>query len=273
VSGEHVPLDANNTSFSDPKPLDKETVSTQSVSHLDPDGVVFASFIFFYRSEHQLKKIGMIKPPARSLSTNIPPKPVHFPTDFSSLSSTGEVIPKGPNMFQNGRENFGGFRDASETDKKANGKRLNGSSEDDDLPLMTDELGRDPQDMERERKKTAEEVRMEEELAAQINRVKLKRSHSSSSLKSNGDPETPPETSAPIPNIFSPPNLNVPATETEPDTPAKKRKSTVENNVKSPSTPSRGLGFGGPPERGGPGFGGFLDSQAPLVSMMEEEEL
>jgi hypothetical protein len=219
-----------------------------------------------------LKKIGLIKPPARSLSTNIPPKPASKPTGFSSLS--GEVIPKGPNVFKNGRDNFGNFRDATEIQNKANGKRLNGFSEDDDLPLMTDELGRDPQDMERERTKTAEEVRMEEELSAQINRVKLKRSHSTTSLKSNGEPETPPETTnVPIPNIFSPPNLNVPAADKEPETPAKKRKPTAENNVKSPAAPSRGLGFGGPPERGGPGFGGFLDPQAPLVSMMEEEEL
>jgi hypothetical protein len=193
--------------------------------------------------------------------------------DFSSLSSAGEVIPKGPNLFKNG---FGNFRDmSSETDeRKSNGKRLNGFTEDDDLPLVTDELGRDPQDMERERKKTAEEVRMEEELSAQINRVKLKRSHSNTSLKSNSS-ETPPIANEALPNIFSPPRLpaaaaTATATGKEPETPAKKRKGSSENGVKSPSAPSRGLGFGGPPERGGPGFGGFLDS-APLVSMEEEE--
>ena len=37
--------------LSDPKPLDRETVSTQSVSHLDPEGVVYASFVFLYRGE------------------------------------------------------------------------------------------------------------------------------------------------------------------------------------------------------------------------------
>lgn len=37
--------------LSEPKPLDRETVSTQSVSHLDPEGVVYASFVFFYRGE------------------------------------------------------------------------------------------------------------------------------------------------------------------------------------------------------------------------------
>ena len=54
-----------------------------------------------------------------------------------------------------------------------------------------DELNRDPRDIARERMKTEEEVRMEDQLAAQISRVKLKRSHSTTSLKSEG-PETPP---------------------------------------------------------------------------------
>ncbi|KAA8905054.1 hypothetical protein FN846DRAFT_11638 [Sphaerosporella brunnea] len=266
-------VDVSHTAgFSDPKPLDKETVSTQSVSHLDPDGVVFASFIFFYRSEHQLRKIGLIKPPtlpARSITANAAIKSSGKASDFSSLSSTGDVIPKGPNMFKNGQDNFGNFRDNMEThEKKSNGKRLNGYSEDDD-PLITDELGRDPQDMDRERKKTAEEVRMEEELAAQINRVKLKRSHSNTSLKDD-DPETPPANGDALPNIFSPPRLQLPKVDTEPETPAKKRKGSSEGDQSS-AVPSRGLNFGGPPERGGPGFGGFLDSSVQLVAMEEEE--
>jgi len=40
--------------LSDPKPLDRETVSTQSVSHLDPEGVVYASFVFLYRGERNV---------------------------------------------------------------------------------------------------------------------------------------------------------------------------------------------------------------------------
>lgn len=268
------PFTTNNYSFSDPKPLDKETVSTQSVSHLDADGVVFASFIFFYRSEHQLKKIGLIKPPAlpaRASSTqNTPAKPKQ--ADFSSLlgSTTGELIPKGDDIYK-GRNSFGDFRDSlpQPTKNKSNGKRLNGFSEDDD-PLLGDELNRDPRDMAREHMKTEEEVRMEDQLAAQISRVKLKRSHSITSLKSDG-PETPPaQPTDTIPSIFSPTAFTpgrLP--DKEPETPAKKRKGSGDSDVKSPTAPTRGLNFGGPPERGGHGFGGLLG--APLVAMEEEE--
>lgn len=267
-------VDVSHTAgFSDPKPLDKETVSTQSVSHLDADGVVFASFVFLYRSEHQLKKIGLVKPPtlpARASSVqNIPAKPKQV--DFSSLlgSPTGELIPKGADLYRGGNS-FGDFRDSlpEPVKDKSNGKRLNGYNDDDD-PLMGDDLNRDPQDMARERMKTEEEVRMEDQLAAQISRVKLKRSHSISSLKSEG-PETPPaQPTDTIPSIFSPTAFTpgrLP--DKEPETPAKKRKNSGDE-AKSPTAPTRGLNFGGPPERGGPGFGGLLS--APLVAMEEEE--
>ncbi|KAF8242846.1 hypothetical protein K440DRAFT_563963 [Wilcoxina mikolae CBS 423.85] len=262
--------------FSEPKPLDKETVSTQSVSHLDPEGVVFASFVFFYRSEHQLKKIGLIKPPplpARSISTNNTPIKPNKPAAFSSLmSDSGEVIPKGPDLFGKGRNSFGDFRDSipEPSKRKPNGKLISGLNDDDDDPLVPDELGRDLRDMERERKKTAEEVRMEEELAAEISRVKLKRSHSSSSLKSE-NPETPPAAET-VSNPFSPISQTGRSStaDKEPETPAKKRKGSMDADLKSPSIPSRGLSFGGLSGGNEGAFGGPLG--APLV-IMEEEEL
>lgn len=216
----------------------------------------------------------MIKPaspPARANSTqNTPAKPQQ--ADFSSLleSPTGELIPKGANIYK-GRNSFGDFRDSlpEPTKNKSNGKRLNALNEDDD-PLMGDELNRDPRDIARERMKTEEEVRMEDQLAAQISRVKLKRSHSTTSLKSEG-PETPPaQPTDTIPSIFSPTAFTSGClADKEPETPAKKRKGSGDSDVKSPNIPARGLNFGGPPERGGYGFGGLLG--APLVAMEEEE--
>ena len=263
-------------SFSDPKPLDKETVSTQSVSHLDPDGVVFASFIFLYRSEHQLRKMGLIKSPNQPHSasaTNTPAKPSNRlgkPTEFSSL--TGDAIPKGPNFFKPG--SFGDFRDINEVPhQKSNGvnKHVDAIDEDDDH-LDMDDLGRDSRDMDREIHKTAEDVRLEEELAARVSRVKLKRSHSNTSLKS-ASPESAPEESAPAAptNPFLPASagfLAEPVVPKEPETPAKKRKGSSDE-AKTPSGPSRGLFGPGQNESGAAsGFGGFLGT-----AMEEEEEL
>lgn len=162
-----------------------------------------------------------------------------------------------------------------EPDKqKSKGKRLAGLGEDDDDPLATDELGRDPQDMERERKKTAEEVRMEEELAAEVGRFHLKRTLSTTSLKSEQQPTTPPPTEQ-VPNIFSPSQISrqMSQPDKEPETPAKKRKGSSDADVKSPSVPSRGLSFGIGLSGGTEGisFGGSLGG--PLVTMEEEEEL
>jgi len=133
---------------------------------------------------------------------------------------------------------------------------------------MPDELGRDLRDMERERKKTVEEVRMEEELAAEISRVKLKRSHSNSSLKSE-NPETPPAVET-VSNPFSPISQTGRSStaDKEPETPAKKRKGSMDADLKSP--PSRGLSFEGLSGGNESAFGGPLG--APLV-IMEEEEL
>ncbi|CCX08748.1 hypothetical protein FPQ18DRAFT_61957 [Pyronema domesticum] len=245
--------------FSDPKPLDKETVSTQSVSHLDPEGVVFASFIFFYRSEHQLRKIGMIKPPGAPTRSNSAPKPEKSKSGaFSSLSGN-DIISKGPDIFKKGVGAFGDFRDNNGS-KKRNGKHSRSAHDmDEDERLMGDELGRDPNDMARERNKTAEDVRMEEELAAEISKIGIKKR---SRNDEDEDPETPPEVPTPVNNMFSPPNLlNPPVAGKEPETPAKKRKGSGGQDVKSPAMqPTRGLGFGGESSFGGP-----------LVAMEEEE--
>lgn len=218
--------------------------------------------------------MGLIKPPvpARSVATtNAPNKPsngLRKPADFSSL--TGDVIPKGTNYFKPG--SFGDFRDQpNHIPQHHEPKHVNGLDNDQDDALAMDELGRDPRDMSREIEKSAEDVRLEEELAARVSRVKLKRSHSNSSLTKSASPEKDEDTPAPPPtNPFLPASgfLSEPlAVPKEPETPAKKRKGSSDT-VKSPVVPARGL-FGSPPERGeGSGFGGMLGT-----AMDEEEEL
>jgi len=200
---------------------------------------------------------------------------------FSSLLSTNEVIPKGPDVKQPG-SGFGGFRDtmAKAAAKKSNGggaPGLGGENDNDNDSLTSDELNRDPQDMDRERKKSAEDVRMEEELAAEISRVKLKRSHSTTSLHGKSDsPATPPSSNsfAGAMTMFKPSSQisGGAATLKEPETPAKKRRGSSDADVKSPSAhgPARGLSYGGPAERGEPRYEEMVGVP---TAIMDEDEL
>lgn len=262
-------------SFSEPKPLDKETVSTQSVSHLDPEGVVFASFVFYYRSERQLKKMGLIKEPpkpSRSITANNTPVKQAPKNHFGAFSSDKELIPKGAGL---GKSEFGDFRDGgmSVADQRKARRRITGLDDDyDDERLNGDELGRDPKDLHRELNKTEEDVRLEKELAEKIDRIKLKRSHSNSSLKKESSGPTTPPTDQAQASISQ---TTQGSKQLEPETPAKKRRGSNDADVKSPALapatssmqPHPGMSnFGGPPERG---FGGYLNS----TTAMDEEEL
>ncbi|KAH0604277.1 uncharacterized protein H6S33_006654 [Morchella sextelata] len=267
-------VDVSHTAgLSEPKPLDRETVSTQSVSHLDPEGVVYASFVFFYRGERQLKKMGLIKPP--------PPLPVLTRAetivtsaaetkwkkqDFASLSSAlSSLIPKSDGLLNGKKKGFTDFREGDAEwhqngHSNGSGKFIPGIHERDDGELlMGDDLSRDARDAIRERMKTEEEVRLEEELVGRVGRIKLKRSHSTSSLQGDGskskDATPPPVVGDGNSNNFAttPGNnhLAPEAANTEAETPLKKRRGSGDIDVKSPNLAAnnaaamgRGVGFG-----------------------------
>jgi hypothetical protein len=230
------------------------------------------------RKLDQLKKMGLMKPapvPARTLSTSTASSKAK---DFASLSSPDELIPKGPDVLKK-TNGFGDFRDPTEFLKSdSNGKRTNGLVNEDLLESLNgDDLNRDARDNEREQMKTEEEVRMEEDLAGEVSKMRLKRSHSTTSLQEKAaNPETPPASAdQPQSNIFSTPggpSNGLAAKKTEPETPAKKRRGSNDLDVKSPQAgPVRGLGFGGDLGNIPPAFGGPLGQ--PSSSAMEEEEL
>ena len=81
------------TSFAKPKSLDPKTISTQTVTGLDPPESPYAVFTFFYRGEKQLRKMGILASPdsdkSAPSSKRKPPGP-----DFSKLGplkATGTV--------------------------------------------------------------------------------------------------------------------------------------------------------------------------------------
>jgi hypothetical protein len=88
-----------------------------------------ASFVFFYRSEHQLNNMGLIKSPTRWIPVNIAPKP-----------TTNRPLPQGSNMFHDRGASFSQFRDGTKIVSKGEVNNLTGPGED-DFPLMTEEHG------------------------------------------------------------------------------------------------------------------------------------
>ncbi|KAL7269247.1 hypothetical protein RUND412_008096 [Rhizina undulata] len=298
-------VDVSHTAgFSEPKPLDRDTVSTQSVSHLDPEGVVYASFVFFYRGERQLKKMGLIKAPptlaarADSASSSSSQSPTKSKDLASLLNATNGLIPKGPDYLNGKSKGFTNFREVENgiANKKTNGiGGIKGLLQDEEEEmLMGDELNRDPRDLERELIKSEEEVRMEEELVGRVGRIKLKRSHSNTSLSSgdkskSGEPGTPPPEKNKIFEI--PGEETARKLEDEDGTSTKKRRGSRDDDVKSPrmgipgllsniettkgfstlgSDPLRRLSTGA--EVGNLGFGGLLPGGAISTQTMDMED-
>lgn len=102
--------------------------------------------------------------------------------DFASLSSAlSSLIPKSDGLLNGSKKGFTGFReDNSEWDGNGDsgergGKFIPGIDDRDENGelLMGDELGRDARDALRERMKSEEEVRLEEELVGRVGRIKV----------------------------------------------------------------------------------------------------
>ena len=99
------------TSFAKPKTLDPKSISTQTVTGLDPPESPYAVFTFFYRGDKQLRKMGILPTPEAEKVPVATKRKASGP-DFSKLGplkSTGTV-------------GFSGYRD-TQTPKKKDKKR------------------------------------------------------------------------------------------------------------------------------------------------------
>jgi hypothetical protein len=94
------------TSFAKPKTLDPKSISTQTVTGIDPTDKPYAVFTFFYRGERQLQKMGILKP-SKSEQT---------PTSAKRKSVQDALATLGP-LKKEGTVGFSGFRDRDRTAK------------------------------------------------------------------------------------------------------------------------------------------------------------
>ncbi|KAL4866165.1 hypothetical protein BDV12DRAFT_173378 [Aspergillus spectabilis] len=171
------------TSFAKPKTLDPKSISTQTVTGIDPSDKPYAIFTFMYRGERQLQKMGILKD-AKVQETPGSVKRRSLQPDFSNL---GPLKPGGTVGFLN-------FRDSTEGRKKD--KKNNGMTDDDDMDSDDDEDDRILNQADEEESKdddqhlSPDDLRRQGELAEGVRQIKLKRQHSAASLAGSSRRET-----------------------------------------------------------------------------------
>ncbi|KAF2167236.1 hypothetical protein M409DRAFT_54422 [Zasmidium cellare ATCC 36951] len=159
------------TSFAKPKSLDPKTISTQTVTGLDPPESPYAVFTFFYRGEKQLRKMGILEPDKQK--TPIAAKRKSSGPDFSKfgpLKSTGTV-------------GFSGYRDPSNAKRKNKGEDKDADAMDSDADDEDEERLPQGSDVDIKHENgnsllSPEDAKRTGELSEGVQKIKLKRQHS-----------------------------------------------------------------------------------------------
>ena len=153
------------TSFAKPKSLDPKTISTQTVTGLDPPEAPYAVFTFFYRGEKQLRKMGILETPEAE-NAPITTKRKQSGPDFSKfgpLKSTGTV-------------GFSGYRESAapkRKDKSKGADAMDSDADDEDderLPKGTDDAETKQDDGQL---LSPEDARRQGELADGVQKIKV----------------------------------------------------------------------------------------------------
>ena len=153
------------TSFAKPKTLDPKTISTQTVTGLDPPESPYAVFTFFYRGDKQLRKMGILSTPEPEKTPAISRRKASGP-DFSKL---------GP-LKTAGTVGFSGYRD-SVTAKRKNKKRdtedMDSDADDEDEERLTNGAYDADAKQDDGRHLSPEDARRQGELAEGVQKIKV----------------------------------------------------------------------------------------------------
>ncbi|KAF2133438.1 hypothetical protein P153DRAFT_156955 [Dothidotthia symphoricarpi CBS 119687] len=185
------------TSFAKPKTLDPKSISTQTVTGIDPPDKPYAVFTFLYRGERQLRKMGILETDKTPTIVSPSSRRKSGALDFGSLK---------PLNASSGTKNFGGYRDNSQTSpklkKKVEETMDSDADDEDDIKV---------EDMEEEKigdngMLSPEDALKQGELAEGVRKIKLKRQHSAEPLNRSlgspmGDSSASPHSGTPAPGI------------------------------------------------------------------------
>jgi len=185
------------TSFAKPKSLDPKTISTQTVTGIDPTDRPYAVFTFLYRGERQLQKMGILQTP----------KAEKTPVTNKRRSLAADLPKLGP-LKKEGTVGFAGYRDTDAkpkpVGKKKDADEMDSDSDDDedgivgkmedidDVDTKKDTSLLSPEDAERTGQ-VADGIRKmkvgdatSEGYRHGLRYYQLKRQHSAEPLNSNG---------------------------------------------------------------------------------------
>ncbi|KAF2660561.1 hypothetical protein K491DRAFT_589024 [Lophiostoma macrostomum CBS 122681] len=160
------------TSFAKPKTLDPKSISTQTVTGIDPPEKPYAVFTFLYRGERQLRKMGILDP-EKTQATPVAQRRKSTGLDFGSLK---------PLNASTGTKNFGGYRESAQSPKKKDADAMDSDAEDEDEDKIKTEDVDDDRDVTDKGMLSPEDALRQGELAEGVRKIKLKRQHSAEPL-------------------------------------------------------------------------------------------
>ncbi|RDW86536.1 uncharacterized protein DSM5745_03178 [Aspergillus mulundensis] len=237
------------TSFAKPKSLDPKSISTQTVTGIDPSDKPYAIFTFMYRGERQLQKMGILKDP-KLQETPGSVKRRSQQLDFANL---GPIKPGGGVGFLNFREHTEGRKKGKKDKVMADDDDMDSDDDDDDRILnQADE----EEDKEEDQNLSPDDIRRQGELAEGLRQIKLKRQHSAASLAGSSRQDTAsPNTAADTPSSLK-------ISTTPPAAPAVSAPITAGPSETQPMSALNGEYIGSP-----------LKKQRPSVSQADESSL
>ena len=156
------------TSFAKPKTLDPKSISTQTVTGLDPPESPYAVFTFFYRGDKQLRKMGILETTEDEKSPVATKRKASGP-DFSKLGplkSTGTV-------------GFSGYRDnqsAKPKVKKRDTDAMDSDADDEDDERLPNGTYDAEVKQEDGKHLSPEDARRQGELAEGVQKIKASQS-------------------------------------------------------------------------------------------------
>ncbi|OKL63215.1 hypothetical protein UA08_01312 [Talaromyces atroroseus] len=168
------------TSFAKPKTLDPKTISTQTVTGIDPTDKPYAVFTFMYRGERQLQKMGILKPKTAE-DTSVKRKS----TDFSKLAP---LKPGGAVGFMNYREGESAVTAKTQGKSKKSSESDMDSDEDEDDTVAEKA---DEDEVNDTSNLSPEDLRRQKDLAEGVRKIKLKRQHSAEQMGDTTSTNTP----------------------------------------------------------------------------------
>ncbi|KAL5117510.1 hypothetical protein ACEQ8H_004540 [Pleosporales sp. CAS-2024a] len=199
-AGEGDDID-HTTSFAKPKTLDPKSISTQTVTGIDPPDKPYAVFTFLYRGERQLRKMGILETDKTPVVTSPASRRKSGALNFGSLK---------PLDAASGTKNFGGYRDASQQSPTSKIKVENAMDSDaddeDDIKIEDDDDDDDDKNDSGKGLLSPEDAHSQGELAEGVRKIKLKRQHSAEPMgrpnaASVSDASASPLSGTPVPGV------------------------------------------------------------------------